>query len=42
MSKGRELSNYLNDIITAIAETAEFTQRMSKGKIEPTTKEENK
>jgi uncharacterized protein with HEPN domain len=29
MSKGRELSDYLDDIITAIADTAEFTQGMS-------------
>jgi uncharacterized protein with HEPN domain len=29
MSKGRELSDYLNDIITAIADTAEFTQGMT-------------
>ena len=29
MSKGREFSDYLDDIITAIADTAEFTQGMS-------------
>ena len=29
MSKGRELSDYLDDIITAIADVAEFTQGMS-------------
>jgi uncharacterized protein with HEPN domain len=29
MSKGRELSDYLDDIITAIADTAEFTRGMS-------------
>jgi hypothetical protein len=29
MSKGRDLSDYLDDIITAIADTAEFTQGMS-------------
>jgi uncharacterized protein with HEPN domain len=29
MSNGRELSDYLDDIITAIADTAEFTQGMS-------------
>ena len=29
MSKGRELSDYLNDIMTAIADTAEFIQGMS-------------
>ena len=29
MSKGREISDYLDDIITAIADTAEFTQGMS-------------
>ncbi|MCX5821402.1 MAG: DUF86 domain-containing protein [Deltaproteobacteria bacterium] len=29
MSKGRELSDYLDDIVTAIADTAEFTQGMS-------------
>jgi uncharacterized protein with HEPN domain len=29
MSNGRELSDYLDDIITAITDTAEFTQGMS-------------
>ncbi len=29
MSKGRELSDYLDDIITAIDDTAEFTRGMS-------------
>ena len=29
MSKGRELSDYFDDIITAITDTAEFTQGMS-------------
>jgi len=29
MSRGRELSDYLDDIITAIADTAEFTQDMT-------------
>ena len=29
MSKGRENSDYLDDIITAIADVAEFTQGMS-------------
>jgi len=29
MSNGRELSDYLDDIITAIADTAEFTRGMS-------------
>ena len=29
MSKGREISDYLDDIITAIADVAEFTQGMS-------------
>ncbi|MDP2862020.1 MAG: DUF86 domain-containing protein [Desulfobacterales bacterium] len=29
MSKGREISDYLDDIITAIADADEFTQGMS-------------
>ena len=29
MSKGREISDYLDDIITAITDTAEFTKGMS-------------
>ena len=29
MSKGREISDYLNDIITAIADAEEFTHGMS-------------
>jgi len=29
MSKGREISDYFDDIITAIADVAEFTQGMS-------------
>ena len=29
MSKGREISDYLDDLITAIAEAAEFTHGMS-------------
>jgi len=29
MSKGREISDYIDDIITAITDTAEFTQGMS-------------
>jgi len=29
MSKGRELSDYRDDIITAVTDTAEFTQGMS-------------
>ena len=29
MSKGREISDFLDDIITAIADTAEFTHGMS-------------
>ena len=35
MSKGREISDYLDDIITAIADTAEFTQGMSYEKETP-------
>jgi uncharacterized protein with HEPN domain len=29
MSKGREISDYLDDILTAITDTAEFTKGMS-------------
>ncbi len=29
MSNGREISDYLDDIVTAIADTAEFTQGMT-------------
>ncbi len=29
MSKGREISDYIDDIITAIADVADFTQEMS-------------
>jgi len=28
MSKGRELPDYFDDIVTAIADTAEFTQEI--------------